>query len=110
LEVKPRRLDRLKERFCCELIDAEKRHDAVVMNLSSDGLFVLTKAPIPTGTQIEIQVSQAQEVPEMTLRAIVVRQRLVPDKSSQLKLQGLGMQILQAPSAYYELVEREKEG
>lgn len=107
--MKTRRLERLKERFCCEIIDAEMRHDAVVMNLTSDGLFVLTKAIIPPGTQIEIQVSEAREVPEMTLRAIVVRHRLVPDETSQLKLQGLGVQILQAPPAYYELAEREKE-
>jgi hypothetical protein len=39
----------------------------------------------------------------------VIRQRLVPDESSRLMLQGLGMQILQAPSVYYELTEPEKE-
>ena len=79
------------------------------MNLTADGVFVLTSAMIPPGTQVELDVPDVQEVPQMTLRAIVVRHRLVPDESSRLMLQGLGMQILQAPSAYYELTEPEKE-
>ncbi len=80
------------------------------MNLTADGVFVLTSAMIPPGTQIEIEVPNAREAPQMTLRAIVIRQRLVPDKSSLLTLQGLGLQILQAPDAYYELVEQQQEG
>jgi len=78
------------------------------MNLTSEGLFVLTQAEIPPGTQLQLEVPGAQEVPEMTLRAIVVRQRLIPDESSQLMVKGLGLQILQAPDAYYELVEPKK--
>ena len=79
------------------------------MNLTADGVFVLTSAMIPPGTQVELDVPDVQEVPQMTLRAIVVRHRLVPDESSRLMLQGLGMQILQAPDAYYELIGQDKE-
>lgn len=79
------------------------------MNLTSDGLFVLTQATIPPGTQVEIQVPATTDVPEMTLRAIVVRQRLVPDCASRLSSEGVGLRVLQAPDVYYEQVEREEE-
>lgn len=107
--MESRRAERQKRRFVCEIVHEDERHDGIVMNLTADGVFVLTSAMIPPGTQVRIEISELQEVPQMTLRAIVIRQRLVPDESSRLMLQGLGMQILQAPSAYYELTEPEKE-
>ncbi len=107
--MESRRAERTKRRFICEIVHEDERHDGIVMNITADGIFVLTSAMIPSGTQVRIEISELQEVPQMTLRAIVIRQRLVPDESSRLMLQGLGMQILQAPSAYYELSEPEKE-
>jgi hypothetical protein len=106
--MESRRLERTKQRFCCEIRDATGGHEGIVMNLTSDGLFILTQATIPPGTQVEIEIPATTDVPEMTLRAIVIRQRLVPDQSSRLFLQGLGLRVLQAPDAYYELEEREK--
>ncbi|MCH6562859.1 MAG: PilZ domain-containing protein [Myxococcales bacterium] len=107
--MESRRVDRTKRRFMCQIVHEDERHDGIVMNITADGIFVLTSAMIPSGTQVRIQISELQEVPQMTLRAIVIRQHLVPDESSRLMLQGLGMQILQAPSAFYELSEPEKE-
>jgi len=77
------------------------------MNLTRRGLFVLTRAELEPGSQLEIHVPAAEDVPEMTLRAIVVRQRLVAGKSARLISQGVGLRVLQAPEAYYELAERE---
>ncbi len=107
--MESRRAERQKRRFVCEIVHEDERHNGIVMNITVDGIFVLTSAMIPPGTQVRIEISELQEVPQMTLRAIVIRQRLVPDESSRLMLQGLGMQILQAPSAFYELSEAEKE-
>ncbi len=101
-----RRLERLKQRFCCQLLDDSERHDGIVMDVTSSGLFVLTDAAISPGTQIEVRVAAERDVPEMTLRAIVVRHRLVRGESLRLIPQGLGLRILQAPDAYYELVKR----
>ena len=76
-------------------------------NLAPDGLFVETRKSIKHGTQVEIQVAGTNEVPEMTVRAIVLRQRLTAARSSRLKQEGVGLRILQAPDEYYALVERE---
>ncbi len=107
--MESRGAERTKRRFICEIVHEDERHDGIVMNITAEGIFVLTSAMIPPGTQVRIEISELQEVPQMTLRAIVIRQRLIPDESSRLMLQGLGMQILQAPSAYYELSEEDKE-
>ncbi len=104
--VKSRRLKRVKRRLCCELVDGSERHAGLVMNIASNGMFVLTDATIPPGTQIEVEVPPDNDAPEMKLRAIVVRHRLVRGESSRLIPQGLGLRLLQAPDAYYELVKR----
>jgi len=77
------------------------------MNLTRRGLFVLTRAELKPGSQLEIHVPAVEDAPEMMLRAIVVRQRLVAGKSARLISQGVGLRVLQAPEAYYELAERE---
>ena len=107
--MESRRAERTTRRFICEIVHEGERYDGIVMNLTADGVFVLTSAMIPPGSQVEVDVPDAQETPQMTLRAIVIRHRLVPDESSRLKLQGLGMRILQAPNAYYELIGQGKE-
>jgi hypothetical protein len=107
--VESRRLERIKRRFICEIVEGAERHEGIVMNLAPGGLFVLTKAMIPPGTQVEVQIPAAKGVPELCLRVVVVRQRLVPVPSSRLISQGLGLQVLQAPDAYFELAGQEGE-
>ena len=105
--MESRRLERIKRRLFCEIVEGTERHEGIVMNLAPDGLFVLTKAMIPPGTQVEVQIPAAKDVPELCLRVVVVRQRLVPGPSSRLISQGLGLQVLQAPDAYFELAGQE---
>jgi hypothetical protein len=105
--VESQRLERIKRRFLCEIVEGTERHEGIVMNLAPGGLFVLTKAMIPPGTQVEVQIPAAKDVPELCLRVVVVRQRLVPGPSSRLISQGLGLQVLQAPDAYFELAGQE---
>ncbi len=100
-------MTRVKGGFPCEIRTGRKRQQGTVTNLASDGLFVQTRSSIPHGTQVEVHVPQAEELLEMTVRAIVVRQCLLPNRSSELKRKGIGLRILQAPDAYYALVERE---
>jgi hypothetical protein len=106
--VAPRQQERIKRRFCCEILDGAERHDGVVLNFAANGLFIQTKATIPAGRRVEIQIPAANDVPEMILRAIAVRQCLLRNQTSGLVPDGLGFQILHAPDAYYELIEREQ--
>ena len=104
-----RRMTRVEGGFPCKILDGLKRHQGTVTNLAADGLFVQTQDTIPHGSQVKIHIPEGKDVPEMTVRAIVVRQRLVPDCASRLSSEGIGLRVLQAPDAYYELVEREEE-
>lgn len=100
-------MTRVEGGFPCELRTGRKRQKGTVTNLASDGLFVETPGSIPHGTEVVVHVPESDRLPEMTVRAIVVRQRLLPNRSSKLKHDGVGLRILQAPNAYYALVERE---
>ncbi len=102
-----RRMTRVERGFPCVIRMGRTRHKGTVTNLAPDGLFVQTRISIPPGTQVKVHVPEADELLEMTVRAIVVRQRLLPNRSSELKQDGVGLRILQAPDAYYALVERE---
>ena len=104
-----RRMTRVEGGFPCKILDGLKRHQGTVTNLAVDGLFVQIQDTIPHGSQVKIHIPEAKDVPEMTVRAIVVRQRLVPDCASRLSSEGVGLRVLQAPDVYYELVEREEE-
>ena len=83
-------MTRVEGGFPCEIRSGRKRQKGTVTNLASDGLFVETLRSIPHGTEVVVHVPQADELPEMTLRAIVVRQRLLPNRSSKLKHDGVG--------------------
>lgn len=100
-------MTRIEGGFPCEIRSGRKCQRGTVTNLASDGLFVQTRGSIRHGTQVEVHIPQAEEMLEITVRAIVVRQRLLPNRSSELKQDGIGLRILQAPDAYYALVERE---
>ena len=103
-----RREERTERRFCCEILDGAERHDGIAMNLAPNGLYIGTKATIPASSQVEIQIPATNGVPEMILHAVVVHQCPLRGQTSMLVPDGLGFQILHAPDAYYELIEREQ--
>ena len=98
-----RRNKRIRRRFYCQIQTPEKRRDGIVMDLTEDGLFVLTKSKMPPGTQVEILLKATPDMAELTVRAIVVRHRLEREGSAQISSRGLGLRILEAPAAYYKL-------
>lgn len=100
-----RRGERVKRRISCEVLNEGQQHDGIVMDLTSDGLFVLTQAQVQPGAQLELRFPATASVPEMSLRAIVVRHRLSSDGSSELVQLGLGLRVLFAPDEYYDLAE-----
>jgi len=103
-----RRMTRIEGGFPCEVRNGPSRQEGTVTNLAPDGLFVRTRRKIPQGSQVEVHIPEGHGVAEMTLRAIVVRQRLLPNPSFRLTQDGVGMRILEAPKEYYALAERER--
>jgi len=100
-----RRMQRIEGGFACEIRYGTRQVSGTVTNLALDGLFVNSKVSIPPGSQVEIHIPEAKDAFELTLRAIVVRQRLLPNRVSRLKPQGIGLRILQAPEEYYQLID-----
>ena len=100
-----RRMQRIEGGFACEIRYGTRQVSGTVTNLAPDGLYVDTKASIPPGSQVEIHIPEAKDAFDLTLRAIVVRQQLLPNRVSRLKPQGIGLRILQAPDDYYELID-----
>jgi hypothetical protein len=102
--VERRGTQRIKRRDCCEVIERGRRHDGVVMDLAPEGLFVLTRLALHPGERVELELPEQDDAPAMTLRAIVVRQRLrALGETSRLISIGVGLRILSAPDAYYAI-------
>src|SRR5262245_27010935 len=95
-----RRHERVKRRFACEFYAGDQRYRGIVVELSQGGLFVQTDATTRPGTEIEVHLAGAGVVPDMRLRAVVVRRRMVPAPLATAVRRGIGLEILEAPVEY----------
>jgi hypothetical protein len=95
-----RRHQRVKRRFACEFLVEGQRYRGIVVELSRGGLFVQTDATTAPGSEIELHLAGAGVVPDMTLRAVVVRRRMVPAPLATAVRRGIGLEILEAPREY----------
>src|SRR5262245_66347356 len=73
-----RRHDRVKRRFVCEFLAEGQRYRGIVVELSRGGLFIQTDSTIDPGCEIELRLAGAGAVPDLEIRALVVRRREVP--------------------------------
>ena len=95
-----RRHERVKRRFACEFFAGDQRYRGIVVELSQSGLFLQTDATTRPGTEIEIHLSGAGIVPDMRLRAVVVRRRMVPAPLATAVRRGISLELLEAPAEY----------
>ena len=95
-----RRHQRVKRRFSCEFVTGEQRYRGIVVELSQGGLFVQTDATTPLGAEVVLQLAGSGAVPNMTLRALVVRRRMVPAPLAVAVRRGIGLELLEAPREY----------
>ncbi len=79
------------------------------MNLSREGLFVLTSFAPVHGEQLRLHIQEVDGLDRMTLEVEVVRRRSPPPDLAHLTLGGLGLQILEAPEDYQKLVYDDEE-
>ena len=95
-----RRHQRVKRRFACEFLAAGQRYRGIVVELSKRGLFVQTDATTSPGSEIELHLAGAGAVPELRLRGVVVRRRMVPAPLATAVRRGIAVEILEAPREY----------
>jgi hypothetical protein len=95
---------RIRRRMACELKAEGRQQRAIVIDFSRTGLFVQTSARLAPGAQVELWLQFEDQREPILLRAAVARQKAVPSNLTSVAQGGVGLRILDAPRAYYELV------
>lgn len=95
------RAKRHRRRLTCELRFADgRRAPGIVADLSRTGLFVQTSATAAPDTLLELRVMPPGGE-QLLLRVRVARQKRVDQRLLTISAAGLGVEILEAPEAYY---------
>lgn len=99
-----RRSKRFRRRMACE-IDIEGRPQrAIVLDVSRTGLFVQITARLLPGTMVELRLRVAETSEPIALRARVARHKSVPANLTSVAQGGVGLRIVDAPAAFYEVL------
>jgi len=98
-----RRFPRSRLRIPCQLQLPEADHPGFVLDLGPTGLFVQTAATAAPGTAIKLTLRDPSR-PPFELAAKVVRKRASHRSAAVIRAQGLGLEIENAPEAYFQLV------
>jgi hypothetical protein len=99
-----RRAGRVKRRIPCEIHFNGQWQPALVLDVSSNGLFVQTRTPIDPGTEIRVRLRLPGRSEAIELSAAVARARRTPARLASVASAGLGLRIRTAPNAYYEFL------
>jgi hypothetical protein len=100
---------RTKKRLTCALVIDGARLPAIVLDLSASGFFVQTSANPPPGSEIGLEIDVPGEKQRLALTVRVVRRKVVPPRLKSVVHAGLGLQILNAPEAYFSFVAQLQE-
>lgn len=95
---------RIRRRLRCELRSAGRVHSGIVLNVSTNGLFVQTRAYLVPGTTVEVHLSQRIGEDPITLSARVARSFVAPPQLATLVKAGVGLRIESAPAGYRRLL------
>jgi PilZ domain len=96
---------RKKLHLFCQLTCAGRSHPAVVLDISTSGLFVRTAAAPPLGTQVEVTIRLAGGQ-AWALVAEVAREPQAETALDAIQARGLGLKILNPPSGFAEFVTK----
>lgn len=102
--MEKRRQQRSRRRITCELVIDGKHHPAIVRDVSRRGLFVQTRARPELNSAIGLVFPAEGDRPEIRVEAGVARERAVPAGLESEVPGGIGLEVLDAPAAYHELV------
>jgi len=104
--LEKRKQRRTRKRLTCELVIGESRQTVLVRDLSPEGLFVQTRAKVDPNARVRLVFSAQGDLPEMEFEARVTRKRHTPPRLQSSVPSGVGLEVIDPPSAYLTLVER----
>ena len=97
-------LERKNRRMPCVLKTEGQRRSGLITDVSPGGLFIQTSAKPRIGDVLDLEMSVPGEVSKLFVQVQVVRTNTVPAQLRALAHGGVGVQILNAPEAYYEFM------
>jgi len=100
-----RRESRRRQRLSCRLTIAGREQSGIVVDVSSHGLFVQTKAKAAPGTPVRVQLSLPGREAPLLVEASVARLNRVPDALAPVRTAGIGLSVTHPPASYLDLVE-----
>jgi hypothetical protein len=106
VEMEKREQQRLRRRLTCELVVGSERHIALVRDLSPKGLFVQTRTRLEPGARLAVVFAAREQQPELRMQARVARQRRTPPRLQASVPGGVGVELIDPPDAFRELVAR----
>jgi hypothetical protein len=83
-----------------------RRWPAIVRDLSAAGLFVQTRARPQPNSLVEVVFPAQDGRPEIRVEAGVARERVVPPRLQAAVPEGVGLEVLDPPPAFHELVAK----
>jgi hypothetical protein len=101
---------RHKWRLPCEIVFEGGRQRSFVIDLSESGLFVQTGAKLRPGSQVEVHLAIESMGAPILLRARVARTKQVPAQLTSVAHGGVGLQLLDVPTAWIDAVRRLSSG
>ncbi len=104
--MEKRKQQRTKRRITCELVIGSHRYPAIVRDISPAGLFVQTRAKPEPSTVVELFFPAYDGQPEVRVKAGVARARIVPPRLQSAVPGGVGLELMDLPPAFQELLAR----
>jgi hypothetical protein len=98
-----RKFPRSRLRIPCQLRLPDADHPGFVLDLGPTGLFVQTAATAAPGTAVKLTLRDPSQ-PPFELAAKVARKRASHRSAAIVLAQGLGLEVENAPEAYFQLV------
>lgn len=95
---------RLRKRLPCTLSMEARRHNGMILNLSSRGLFVQTSLPAEPGTLLDLDVHDPLQGEAIPLQAAVVWRRRVSPRMTGVNQSGMGLRLLNRPTAWQTMM------
>jgi hypothetical protein len=94
---------RIKRRIACEFDYEGHSYAGIVVDLSTEGLFLQSDTAIEPGADLSIRLRPERSL-ELAVRGRVVRRRFTPAVLASMIRRGVGIRILEAPPAFYDLL------
>ena len=102
--MEKRKRQRAKRRLTCELAVEASRYPAIVRDISPSGMFLQTRVKPEPGSVVVVVFPEQDGRPEIQVEAGVARHRVVPPRLQASVPGGVGLEVLDPPPEFKDLV------